>query len=98
MPPQGQPRPKAAPQGQPMGEMDEIQIPPQPKPQPQQFRPTPNTAQTAPLRPAPGVKPAPAYAPAQQPLDNGSSGAMDEVALPSADELEKLLGGMSGQK
>ncbi len=96
MPPQGQPRPQAAPQGQSMGEMDEIQIPPQPKPQPQQFRPTPNTAQAAPLRPAPGVKPAPA--PAQQPLDNGSSGAMDEVALPSADELEKLLGGMSGQK
>ena len=96
MPPQGQPRPQAAPQGQSMGEMDEIQIPPQPKPQPQQFRPTPNTAQAAPLRPAPGVKPAPA--PAQQPLDTGSSGAMDEVALPSADELEKLLGGMSGQK
>ena len=95
-PPQAQPRPQAAPQGQSMGEMDEIQIPPQPKPQPQQFRPTPNTAQAAPLRPAPGVKPAPA--PAQQPLDNGSSGAMDEVALPSADELEKLLGGMSGQK
>ena len=81
-----------------MGEMDEIQIPPQPKPQPQQFRPTPNTAQAAPLRPAPGVKPAPAHTPAQQPLDSGSSGAMDEVALPSADELEKLLGGMSGQK
>ena len=94
MSPQGQPRPQAAPQGQSMGEMDEIQIPPQPKPQPQQFRPTPNTAQAAPLRPAPGVKPSPA----QQPLDTGSSGAMDEVALPSADELEKLLGGMSGQK
>ncbi len=94
MPPQGQPRPQAAPQGQSMGEMDEIQIPPQPKPQPQQFRSTPNTAQAAQLRPAPGVKPSPA----QQPLDTGSSGAMDEVALPSADELEKLLGGMSGQK
>ena len=94
MSPRGQPRPQAAPQGQSMGEMDEIQIPPQPKPQPQQFRPTPNTAQAAPLRPAPGVKPSPA----QQPLDTGSSGAMDEVALPSADELEKLLGGMSGQK
>jgi hypothetical protein len=43
--------------------------------------------------PAPGVKPA-------VPDDEGpmSSGTMDEVVLPSAEDLERILGGMSGQK
>ena len=89
-PQQGMPqqqRPMGAPpQGMPQ------QGAPQQAPQQAQYRPTPHTSPTPNLRPAPGVKP-----PAPPP-ESDSSGTMDEVALPSADELEKLLGGMSGQK
>ena len=81
--PQGQPRPQGAPQGQPRPQGAPMQGQPRP-----QVRPAPN------VRPAPGVKPKP-------PVDDDgptSSGSMDEVALPSAEDLERLLGGMSGQK
>ncbi len=94
-PPQGQPRPQGAP---PAGQPRPQGAPPQGQPRPQgtapvgqprpQVRPAPN------LRPAPGVKP-------PKPADDegpSSSGSMDEVILPSAEDLERILSGMSGQK
>ncbi|WP_028505837.1 hypothetical protein [Ruminococcus sp. FC2018] len=94
--PQGapqQPRPMGAPQGMP--QQQRPMGSPQGMPQ-QQFRPSPNAAPQN-LRPAPGVRP-PAPQPPQPPQDPAGSGTMDEVALPSAEDLERLLGGMNGQK
>ncbi len=93
--PQGQPRPQgAAPAGQPRPQGTAPAGQPRPQgtapvgqPRPQ-VRPAPN------LRPAPGVKP-------PKPADDegpSSSGSMDEVILPSAEDLERILSGMSGQK
>ena len=93
--PAGQPRPQgAAPQGQPRpqgaapaGQQRPQGTAPVGQPRPQ-VRPAPN------LRPAPGVKP-------PKPADDegpSSSGSMDEVILPSAEDLERILSGMSGQK
>ena len=82
--PQGQPRPQGAP---PVGQPRPQGTAPVGQPRPQ-VRPAPN------LRPAPGVKP-------PKPADDegpSSSGSMDEVILPSAEDLERILGGMSGQK
>ncbi|MBQ4247253.1 MAG: hypothetical protein II703_01520, partial [Ruminococcus sp.] len=110
-PPQGMPqqqRPMGAPpQGMPQQQRP-MGAPPQGMPQqqrpmgapqgtPQQFRPSPNAAAAQNLRPAPGVRP-PAPQPPQPPQDPAATGTMDEVALPSAEDLERLLGGMNGQK
>ena len=97
-PPQGMPQ-QQRPMGAPPQGMPQQQRPMGAPPQgmPQQFRPSPNAAAAQNLRPAPGVRP-PAPQPPQPPQDPAATGTMDEVALPSAEDLERLLGGMNGQK
>ena len=93
--PQGQPRPQGAPpQGQPRPQG----APPAGQPRPQGTAPV---GQPRPqVRPAPNLRPAPGVKPPKPADDEGptSSGSMDEVILPSAEDLERILGGMSGQK
>ena len=96
-PPQGMPQ-QQRPMGAPPQGMPQQQRPVgAPQGMPQQFRPSPNAAAAQNLRPAPGVRP-PAPQPPQPPQDPAATGTMDEVALPSAEDLERLLGGMNGQK
>ena len=105
-PPAGQPRPQgAAPVGQPRPQGTA----PVGQPRPQGTAPVgqPRPQGTAPVgqprpqvRPAPNLRPAPGVKPPKPADDEGptSSGSMDEVILPSAEDLERILGGMSGQK
>ena len=105
-PPQGQPRPQGAPpQGQPRPQGTA----PAGQPRPQGAAPVgqPRPQGTSPVgqprpqvRPAPNLRPAPGVKPPKPADDEGpsSSGSMDEVILPSAEDLERILGGMSGQK